>query len=206
MVRADQLAKLHIGAEWVDPLNEVFEHFGIATKNQQAAFIGQCGHECGHFKILEENLNYRAATLMKLWPKRFPTQEIANAYEKNPKKIANMVYASRMGNRDEASGDGYRFRGRGCIQLTGHANYFHAGKALGVDFVMNPDLVATPKYAALTAGWFWSTHGCNQAAETGAPVVDAKPTWGDLTKKINGGTIGLQDRIAHTNQALLALA
>ena len=206
MVRADQLAKLHIGAEWVDPLNEVFERFGIATKNQQAAFIGQCGHECGHFKILEENLNYRAATLMKLWPKRFPTQEIANAYEKNPKKIANMVYASRMGNRDESSGDGYRFRGRGCIQLTGHANYFHAGKALGVDFVMNPDLVATPKYAALTAGWFWSTHGCNQAAETGAPVVDAKPTWADLTKKINGGTIGLADRVAHTMQALSALA
>jgi putative chitinase len=206
MVRADQLAKLHIGAEWVDPLNEVFERFGIATKNQQAAFIGQCGHECGHFKILEENLNYRASTLMKLWPKRFPTQEIANAYEKNPKKIANMVYASRMGNRDESSGDGYRFRGRGCIQLTGHANYFHAGKALGVDFVMEPDLVAKPKYAALTAGWFWSTHGCNQAAETGAPVVDAKPTWGELTKKINGGTIGLQDRIAHTNQALSALA
>jgi len=108
MVRADQLAKLHIGAEWVDPLNEVFERFGIVTKNQQAAFIGQLSHECGHFKILEENLNYRAATLMKLWPKRFPTQEIANAYEKNPKKIANMVYASRMGNRDESSGDGYR--------------------------------------------------------------------------------------------------
>lgn len=206
MVRADQLAKLHIGAEWVDPLNEVFERFGIATKNQQAAFIGQCGHECGHFKILEENLNYRAETLMKLWPKRFPTLEIANQYAKNPKKIANMVYASRMGNRDEASGDGYRFRGRGCIQLTGHANYFHAGKALGVDFVMQPDLVATPKYAALTAGWFWSTHNCNQVAETGTPVVDAKMTWADLTKKINGGTIGLQDRIAHTNQALSVLS
>jgi putative chitinase len=205
-IRAEQLAKLHIGAEWVDPLNEVFERFGIATKRQQAAFIGQCGHECGHFRILEENLNYRAETLMKLWPKRFPTLEIASQYAKNPKKIANMVYASRMGNRDESSGDGYRFRGRGCIQLTGHANYFHAGKALGVDFVMQPDLVATPKYAALTAGWFWSTHNCNQVAETGTPVVDAKPTWGDLTKKINGGTIGLQDRIAHTNQALLVLA
>jgi putative chitinase len=202
----EQCKKLHIGEEWAAPLKEVFERFGIVTLNQRAAFIGQLSHECGHFKILEENLNYRAATLMKLWPKRFPTQEIANAYEKNPKKIANMVYASRMGNRDESSGDGYRFRGRGCIQLTGHANYFHAGKALGVDFVMNPDLVATPKYAALTAGWFWSTHGCNQAAETGAPVVDAKPTWGDLTKKINGGTIGQQDRIAHTHQALSALA
>lgn len=206
MVRADQLAKLHIGAEWVDPLNEVFERFGIATKNQQAAFIGQCGHECGHFKILEENLNYRAETLMKLWPKRFPTLEFAKQYERQPRKIANSVYSNRMGNRDEASGDGFRFRGRGCIQLTGHSGYYHAGKALGVDFVMEPDLVAQPKYAALTAGWFWSTHGCNQLAETGAPVVDAKMTWGQLTKKINGGTIGLQDRIAHTNQALSVLA
>ena len=158
MVTSEQVAKLHIGQQWVTALNDTFSQFGILTPNQQAAFIGQCGHECGHFRILEENLNYRAATLMKLWPKRFPTLEIANAYAGNPKKIANMVYANRMGNRDESSGDGYRFRGRGCIQLTGHANYFHAGKALGVDFVMEPDLVATPKYAAMTAGWFWKTH------------------------------------------------
>lgn len=207
MVNAEQLAKLHIGPEWVAPLNEVFDRFGIVTKNQQAAFIGQCGHECGHFRILEENLNYRAETLMKLWPKRFPTLEVANQYAKNPKKIANMVYANRMGNRDESSGDGYRFRGRGCIQLTGHANYFHAGQALGVDFVMEPDLVSTPKYAALTAGWFWSTHGCNQVAETGLPLdTNNKMTWALLTKKINGGTIGLADRIAHTNQALSVLA
>ena len=198
MVNAEQLAKLHIGAQWVDALNETFERFGITTPNQQASFIGQCGHECGNFKILEENLNYRAATLMKLWPKRFPTLEVANSYAGNPKKIANMVYASRMGNRDEASGDGYRFRGRGCIQLTGHANYFHAGKALGVDFVMQPDLVGTPKYAAMTAGWFWSTHGCNEIAQRG--------DWTQLTKKINGGTIGLDDRIKHTNEALAVLS
>ena len=197
MVNAEQLQKLHIGIEWVPALNDTFARFGIASPRQQAAFIGQCGHECGHFRILEENLNYRAATLMKLWPKRFPTQEVANAYEKNPRKIANMVYANRMGNRDEASGDGYRFRGRGCIQLTGHANYFHAGKALGVDFVMEPDLVATPKYAALTAGWFWSTHDCNRISEAG--------DWTALTKKINGGTIGLSDRIKHTEEALAVL-
>jgi putative chitinase len=197
MVTSEQLAKLHIGQQWVTALNDTFSKFGILTPNQQAAFIGQCGHECGHFRILEENLNYRAATLMKLWPKRFPTLEIANAYAGNPKKIANMVYANRMGNRDESSGDGYRFRGRGCIQLTGHANYFHAGKALGVDFVMEPDLVATPKYAALTAGWFWSTHGCNSLAEAA--------DWTGLTKKINGGTIGLEDRIKHTNEALNVL-
>lgn len=198
MATSEQLAKLHIGQQWVTALNDTFSQFGILTPNQQAAFIGQCGHECGHFRILEENLNYRAATLMKLWPKRFPTLEIANQYAGNPKKIANMVYANRMGNRDEASGDGYRFRGRGCIQLTGHANYFHAGKALGVDFVMEPDLVATPKYAALTAGWFWSTHGCNEAAEA--------QDWVKLTKKINGGTIGLEDRIKHTKEALAALS
>jgi putative chitinase len=198
MATSEQLAKLHIGQQWVTALNDTFSQFGILTPNQQAAFIGQCGHECGHFRILEENLNYRAATLMKLWPKRFPTLEIANQYAGNPKKIANMVYANRMGNRDEASGDGYRFRGRGCIQLTGHANYFHAGKALGVDFVMEPDLVATPKYAAMTAGWFWSTHGCNEAAEA--------QDWVKLTKKINGGTIGLEDRIKHTKEALAALS
>jgi putative chitinase len=198
MVNAEQLAKLHIGPQWVDALNETFNRFGINSKNQQAAFIGQCGHECGNFKILEENLNYRAATLMKLWPKRFPTLEVANQYGGNPKKIANMVYSSRMGNRDESSGDGYRFRGRGCIQLTGHANYFHAGKALGYDFVMEPDLVATPKFAALTAGWFWSTHGCNELADRG--------DWTALTKKINGGVIGLADRVKHTNEALAVLA
>jgi putative chitinase len=193
----EQCKKLHIDEKWVEPLNECFSRFGINSLNQQAAFIGQLSHECGNFKVLEENLNYRAATLMKLWPKRFPTQEVANAYEKNPRRIANMVYSGRMGNRDESSGDGYRFRGRGCIQLTGHANYFHAGKALGVDFVMQPDLVATPKYAAMTAGWFWSTHGCNEIADRG--------DWTQLTKKINGGTIGLDDRIKHTNEALAVL-
>ena len=150
MVNANQLQRLKIGPEWVDPLNETFERFGIVSARQQAGFIGQCGHECGNFKVLEENLNYRAATLMKLWSKRFPTLEIANEYAGNARKIANKVYSSRMGNRDEASGDGWRFRGRGCIQLTGHSGYYHAGQALGVDFVKEPDLVATPKYAATT--------------------------------------------------------
>jgi putative chitinase len=194
MVNKTQLEKLHIGEQWVDALNETFERFGIVTHAQQASFIGQCGHECGNFKVLEENLNYRAETLMKLWKSRFPTLEIANEYAKNPKKIANKVYASRMGNRDESSGDGFRFRGRGCIQLTGHANYFHAGKACGEDFVMNPDLVATPKYAAMTAGWFWNTHKLNQYADARDYV--------SMTKKINGGTIGLNDRVKHISHAL----
>jgi putative chitinase len=198
MVNAEQLAKLHIGAEWVDALNETFLRFNINTKNQQAMFIGQCSHECGNFRILEENLNYRAETLMKLWPKRFPSLEFAKQYEKNPKKIANSVYANRMGNRDEASGDGYRFRGRGALQCTGHSTYFHAGKALGIDFVMQPDLVATPKYAALTAGWFWETHKLN-------PPADALD-YTKVTKIINGGIIGLDDRIKHVQHALAVLA
>ena len=198
MVNAEQLQRLGIGPQWVDALNETFQRFNIVTSNQKAMFIGQCSHECGNFRLLEENLNYKAATLMKLWPKRFPNMEVANAYAGNPKKIANMVYSSRMGNRDENSGDGFRFRGRGCVQLTGHSGYFHAGKALGVDFWADPDLVATPQYAALTAGWFWSTHKCNETA--------AAQDWVKLTKIINGGTFGLDERIKHTNEALAVLA
>ena len=194
MVTADQLIKLKIDPKWVDPLNETFARFDISNPNRQAAFIGQCGHECGNFRILEENLNYKAATLMKLWPKRFPTLDVANQYAGNPKKIANMVYANRMGNRDESSGDGYRFRGRGCIQTTGHANYYHAGQNLGVDFVMEPDLVASPKYAALTAGFFWSTHGLNELAD--------KQDHRSITKRINGGYIGLAEREEHIRMAL----
>jgi putative chitinase len=194
MVTAEQLKALHINPDLAGPLNETFERFNISTPRQQAAFLGQCGHECGNFKVFEENLNYRAETLMKLWPKRFPTLEFAKQYERNPRKIANSVYSNRMGNRDEASGDGWRFRGSGALQLTGHANFFHASKALGVDFVAEPELVRTPKYALLTAGWFWSTHNCNALAEAG--------DWVALTKKINGGTIGLDDRVKHTQLAL----
>lgn len=198
MLNAEKLSKLHISGDWVDPLNETFERFGIVTRNQQAVFIGQASHESGNFKLLEENLNYKAATLMRIWPKRFPTLEKANEYAGNPRKIANSVYSSRMGNRDENSGDGYRFRGRGIFQLTGHSNVFHAGKALGVDFVKDPDLIATPKFAALTAGWFWSTHNLN----TPADALDHPK----VTRIINGGTIGLEDRIKHTQQALMVLA
>lgn len=196
-ITAEQLQQMHIDPVWEGPLNVTFERFDISTPLRQAAFIAQCGHECANFKVLEENLNYRAETLMKLWPKRFPTLEIANQYAKNPKKIANMVYANRMGNRDEASGDGYRFRGRGCIQLTGHANYYHAGQALGEDFVMQPELVATPMYAALTAGFFWSTQKLNQYADS----RDLKT----MTRRINGGFIGLIERERHYNQALAIL-
>jgi putative chitinase len=196
MVNSQQLQQLGIGSEWVDALNATFEKFDISTPLRQAAFIGQCGHECGNFKILEENLNYKAEALMRLWPKRFDAEK-AQTCARNPKLIANTVYSNRMGNRDEKSGDGYRFRGRGCIQLTGHANYYHAGQACGVDFVMEPDLVATPMYAAMTAGWFWSVQKLNQLADN--------QDYNIMTKKINGGTIGLVDRLDRINKALAVL-
>jgi putative chitinase len=197
MINAEQLKKLHIDPVWESALNTTFDRFDISTPFRQAAFIGQAAHESGNFKMLVENLNYRAETLMKVWPKRFPTLEFAKQYERDPKKIANSVYANRMGNRDEASGDGFRFRGRGLFQTTGHAGYYHAGQALGEDFVMQPDLVATPQYAALTAGFFWSTHKLNQYADS----RDYKM----MTKKINGGFIGLADREKHINHALAVL-
>ncbi len=203
MVSPDQLKKMHIDPSLADAFNETFQRFGINTPVQQASWIGQCGHECGNFRILEENLNYRAATLLKLFP-RTPkrawgfTPEEAAAYEKQPQKIANRIYGNRMGNRDEASGDGYRFRGSGFLQLTGHSNFYHAGQALGEDFVMQPELVRTPKYAAMTAGWFWQTHKLNQYADSRDFVM--------MTKKINGGIIGLDDRIKHINHALDIIA
>lgn len=196
MVSPEQLNKLHIAEQWLDPLNATFDRFDISSPIRQACFIGQVAHESGGFKFLVENLNYKKEALQKIWPKRFDAAK-AEACQRNPRMIANVVYSNRMGNRDEASDDGWRFRGRGCIQLTGHANYFHAGQALGVDFVMEPDLVATPQYAMLTAGWFWDTHKLNQFA-------DARDYKG-MTKKINGGFIGLEDRLKHIEEAFAIL-
>ena len=198
MVSSEQLQRPHINPELVDVFNETFDRWAIVTLRQKAGFIGQCGHESGNFKKLEEGLSYSAERLMKVWPKRFPTMEIAQRYARNPRALANNVYANRMGNRDEASGDGWRFRGSGWVQLTGYANFFHAGKALGVDFVKEPDLVRTPKYAGLTAGWFWATHGCNALADAG--------DWTALTKRINGGTVGLEDRVKHIREAINVLS
>ena len=195
MISAEKLHALGIGAEWSEPLTTTFVKFGMVSPKEQASFIGQASHESGHFKLIEENLNYRAETLMKLWPKRFPTIDEANKYARNPQLIANHIYCNRMGNRDEASGDGYRFRGRGLFQLTGHDNYWHAGQALGQDFVMKPELVATPMFAALSAGWFWQTHGCSK-------LVDNPE---QMCKRINGGLIGLQDIIAQSAKALQIL-
>ena len=195
MISAEKLHALGIGSEWSEPLTTTFVKFGMVSPKEQACFIGQASHESGHFRLLVENLNYRAETLMKLWPKRFPTMDEANKYARNPEKIANHIYCNRMGNRDESSGDAWRFRGRGLFQLTGHDNYWHAGQALQQDFVMNPDLVATPMFAALSAGWFWKTHGCDK-------LVDSPE---QMCKRINGGLIGLQDRIAQSAKALQIL-
>jgi len=196
MISTEKLHALGIGPEWSEPLTTTFTTFGINDVNRQAAFIGQCSHECNHFKTLEENLNYRAETLQKLFGHKFKPDEFA-VYAHNPQKIANRIYASRMGNRGEESGDGWRFHGRGCIQLTGHDNYWHFGQAVGKDLVAEPQLVATPMYAALSAGWFWKTHGCNDLAEA--------ENWEGLTKRINGGTFGLEERIKLTQHALAVL-
>jgi putative chitinase len=197
MIDAQKLHQLGIGPEWVDPINQTFSKFGIDDVRKQSAFIGQCSHECNHFKTLEENLNYRTETLQKLFGHKFQPDEFA-IYAHNPEKIANRIYASRMGNRDEKSGDGWRYHGRGCIQLTGHDNYWHFGQSVGQDFVKDPTPVAHPLYACLSAGWFWVTHGCN-------PLAEAQ-NWEALTRKINGGTFGLQERISLTNHALSVLA
>ena len=197
MLSPEKLNQLGIGAEWSEPLTTTFVTFTIFTAKEQAAFIGQCSHECNHFKTLEENLNYRAETLQKLFGHKFKPGEV-ELYAHNPEKIANRIYANRGGNRDEASGDGHRFHGRGCIQLTFHDNYFHCGQALNQNFVINPQLVATPMYAALSAGWFWRTHGCNELAESGNNE--------GLCKRINGGLFGLNERNELTRKAIAVLA
>lgn len=191
----DQLKEMHIDPAWLEPLTAAFQRFDISTPARQAAFIGQCAHESGNFKTLQENLNYSAKGLNATWPSRFPSEEAAQPFHRNPEKIANKVYSGRMGNTEE--GDGWKYRGRGLIQLTGKDNYRLASDALGVDFVANPDLVLTREYAALTAAWYWNKRGLNKEA-------DAKDFTG-MTKKINGGTIGLADRVAHINTALNVL-
>jgi putative chitinase len=198
-MNTEQLAKIlkmkpAKAGEWIDAINETFEKFDISTPERQACFLGQCAHESGGFTALSENLNYSAASLCRVWPKRFATIGDGQICERNPEKIANKVYASRMGNGDEESGEGYAYRGRGLIQLTGKSNYEACGKALGVDLIDNPDLVATPQYAALSAGWFWNKNKLNAYADKG----DME----GLTKKINGGTHGIEDRVARTQAAI----
>lgn len=196
MLTAEQLKDLGIEAEWLEPLNETMHRFEINTPARISAFIGQCQHESGNFKTLEENLNYSAESLHRVWPSRFPTVEAARPYHRNPEMIANKVYGGRMGNTEE--GDGWLYHGRGLIQLTGKDNYTLCGDALNVDLIHSPDLLLAPRYAALSAGWFWSKNGCNRLADAG--------DWAALTKRINGGTIGLDDRVKHITAALKVLS
>jgi len=189
------LTTLGIDSKWEEPLQATFDKYDINTPQRQAAFIGQCAHESGNFKTLEENLHYKAESLMKVWPSRFPDMETASKYANNPQLIANKVYSGRMGNTED--GDGWKYHGRGLIQLTGKENYERCGSSMGVDLIGNPDWLLDPKYAALSAGWFWNKHGLNELAD--------QQEHGMITKRINGGTIGLDDRIAKTTKALAAL-
>lgn len=198
MITAEQLKEIHISEDWLEPLNEAMHRYEINTPLRMAAFIGQCAHESGNFKALQENLNYSAEGLCRVWPSRFPTLEAAQPYHRNPDKIANKVYGGRMGNGTEETEEGSLYKGRGLIQLTGKDNYRLASDALGEDFVSSPDLVCGFKYAALTAAWFWNKRSLNKEA-------DAKD-YTAMTKKINGGVIGLEDRIKHINHVLEVLS
>ncbi|WP_374567867.1 glycoside hydrolase family 19 protein [Nitrosomonas sp.] len=174
--------------------------FGIDSPLRLAHFLAQCAHESAEFKALEENLNYSADGLKKVFSKYFP-DDLANGYARQPEKIASRVYANRMGNGDEASKEGYKYRGRGYIQLTGKDNYSAFAKAIGDDVVTNPDWVKT-KYPLLSAAWFWNTRALNELADQGASddVVTK------ITKKVNGGTLGLDDRISHFKKYYALLA
>lgn len=182
----------HIPDAVIAQIPDTAAKFNINTPLRLAHFLAQCGHESGGFKVTQENLNYSAKGLMGIFKKYFPTQAIAESYQRQPQKIANKVYANRMDNGSEASGDGFKFRGRGYIQLTGRANYTAFGKAINEDIANNPDLVSG-KYALLSAAWFWSKNGLNTLADGGSS--DSVVT--SITKRVNGGTIGLADRIKH---------
>jgi putative chitinase len=175
--------------------------FQINTPLRLAHFLAQCGHESGGFKATSENLNYSAKGLVGTFKKYFPTEAVALPYERKPEKIAIKVYASRMANGSEASGDGYKFRGRGNIQLTGKDNYTQFGKAINEDVLSNPDIVSG-KHALLSAAWFWSKNGLNNLSDGGS--TDAVVT--TITKRVNGGTIGLADRIKHFKEYYHLLA
>jgi len=184
--------KGHVPDAVIAQIPSVMSTFKIDTALRLSHFLAQCGHESAGFKAIQENLNYGAKGLLGIFKKYFPTEAKALQYERKPEKIANLVYGSRMGNGDEASGDGYKFRGRGYIQLTGKNNYAAFGKAINEDITANPDLVST-KYPLLSAAWFWSSNSLNALADKGAD--DASVT--AITKRVNGGTIGLPDRIKH---------
>ena len=193
--------KGHIPDNVIAQLPDTIAKFELNTPLRLAHFLAQAGHESGGFKAVNENLNYGAKGLLGIFKKYFPTPEKAALYERKPEKIANLVYGGRMGNGPEASGDGYKFRGRGYIQLTGKDNYAAFDKVVSENLLETPDLVAT-KYPLLSAAWFFHKNGLHKIADQGA--TDAVVT--SVTKRVNGGTIGLPDRIKHFKEyhALLA--
>jgi putative chitinase len=182
---------------WHHALVQLLPDYDINTPKRIAAFIAQCSHESGGFRVLTENLNYKAAGLRRIFPNYFPTDELAKQYEKQPKKIANRVYANRMANGDESSGDGFRYCGRGLIQLTGKSNYQAFADSLEMKVEDVPDYLATFEGAAQSACWFWETNNLNKFADSGDIL--------NMTKRINGGTIGLEDRKKHYEHALHVL-
>jgi putative chitinase len=183
--------------EWYDALSKVLPDYDITTPERVSAFIAQCAHESGGFKALKENLNYRAASLCRVWPRLFPTMEIANQYAHKPEMIANRAYGNRMGNGDEASGDGHRYCGRGLIQLTGKNNYTAFAESIETPVEELPEYLSTFEGAVQSACWFWETNNLNQYADTGDILT--------MTKRINGGTNGLEDRKKHYVHALHVL-
>jgi putative chitinase len=183
--------------QWYEALSAILPEYGINTPERVAAFIAQCAHESGGFKFLKENLNYKAESLCKVFPKYFKTLDEARAYEKKPEKIANRIYGNRMGNGDESSGDGFRYCGRGLIQLTGKENYSWFAASLEIPVEEASEYLETFEGAVQSACWFWEENKLNQWADKKDILT--------LTKRINGGTIGLDDRIKHFNHALHVL-
>lgn len=197
-MEASQLKALGISEEWLEPLNETFAKYEINTPKRQACFMGQTMHESMNYKATKENLNYSARALMNTWPSRFPSLDVASQYERQPEKIASKVYVGRLGN--ETPEDAAKFIGRGLIQTTGKENYKHCGDALGIDLITEPHLLEEPRYAALSAGWFWNKKGLNALADEGT-----KDAFEVMTKRINGGLLGLDDRKSKMIEALKAL-
>jgi putative chitinase len=199
-LKLDKL-KGHIPDAVIAQIPDTAAKFGINTPLRLAHFLAQCGHESGGFRAVQENLNYSAKGLNGIFRKYFPTEASAAAYARNPAKIAAKVYGGRMGNGAEATGEGYKFRGRGYIQLTGKDNYRAFGGAIGEDMTATPDKVAT-HYPLLSAAWFFSKNGLHKLADEGSS--DAVVT--KITKRVNGGTIGLPDRIKHFKEYYSLLA
>ena len=193
--------KGHVPDAVIAQLPDTIAKFELNTPLRLAHFLAQAGHESGGFKALNENLNYGAKGLLGIFKKYFPTEALAIQYERKPEKIANRVYGGRMGNGPEATGEGYKYRGRGYIQLTGKDNYKAFDAVVIESIVDNPDLVAT-KYPLLSAAWFFHKNSLHKLADGGA--TDAVVT--SITKRVNGGTIGLADRIKHFKEYYAALS